>query len=139
MLRLFLCIILFSGNLWAQSSIQETVDTGFSNWSWSAFSLLVANSSEVSEGGELFTYNYVGPNYRLNFNERLAIKIPFLAQTAGYDDINPQCGTDQDMELADPFINYSNYNMQLPLVSRLVDTYWDGRVYVPVSKPSRCL
>lgn len=135
MRTLFLCFMLFSGNLFASSSIQETINTDYSPWSLSAFSLIIAEADQTQAGGSLFSYNYIGPNYRLNNNERLAFKLPFLMNTAGHDRFNGQCVQDQDAELADPFVNYSNYD--LVLLPGDIDVYWDGRVYLPLSKASR--
>lgn len=132
---LFLCIILFCGNLWAQTSVQETISTGYSPWSLSAFSLMSLESDQINSGGSLFSYNYIGPNYRLNFDERLSFKMPFLANSTGYDRFNDTCVQEQNMEIADPFFNYSNYN--LALLPGEIDVYWDGRVYLPLSKNSR--
>ena len=135
MRTIFLCIILFCGNLFAASSVQETIASTYSPWSFSAFSLLSVEGDQVDKGGSIFSYNYIGPNYRLNFDERLSFKVPFLMNTAGFDRYNDTCVQDQNAELADPFFNYSNYN--LVLLPGEIDTYWDGRVYLPLSKSSR--
>ncbi len=133
-LVLFLCFILFCGDVHSQS-VQENVNTRYSPWSITAFSLVSREFDQADQGGLLNSYNFVGPNYRINNNERIALKMAFNANSNGYDRFNGECYQGQDASFADPFLEYAQFN--LGLVPELFDIYWSGRVYFPVSKPSR--
>ncbi len=129
----FLCFVLCCGNVQAQSVV-DNVSSKYTPWSVSAFTLL-SQESDQAQGGLLNSYTYLGPNYRINQNERIALRAAFTANTAGYDRFNGRCRQDQGMELANPFLEYNNYNLGwLPGVA---DIFWSGRVYAPISKSSR--
>lgn len=131
---LFLCFIGFCGNVYSQS-VQETISTKYSPWSVNAFSLMSSELSQADQGGLLNSYNYVGPNYRLNSNERIAFKMAFNANTTGHDDFNGECVQDMDASFANPFLEYNNYG--LGLLPGFADMFWSARIYFPMSKSSR--
>ncbi len=136
MIRLmsFLCFILSCGYVHAQSVVDNISDK-YSPWSVSAFTLVSQETDQASQGGLLNSYTYLGPNYRLNQNERLALRAAFTVNSAGHDRFNGRCRQDQDMELADPFVEYNNYN--LGWLPGIADVFWSGRVYLPLSKSAR--
>ena len=131
---LLLCFIFFCGKAHGQT-IQENINTRYSPWDVSGFSLISSESDQMNNGGQLSSHTYVGPNYRLNNRERLALKVAFNANTAGYSRFGGECSSDQDMELANPFIEYNNYNVGL--LPGIADVFWSGRIYAPLAKSSR--
>ncbi len=131
---LFLCFISWCGNVGAQS-VTDNISDKYSPWSVSAFSLISQESDQSTRGGLLNSYNYFGPNYRLNSFERLAFRATFTANSNGYDRFNGECRVRQDAAISDPFFEYANYN--LGWLPGIADMFWSGRVYVPVSKSSR--
>lgn len=133
-LSIFLCFILFCGNVYSQS-VQENVNRNYSPWSITGFSLISRELDQVDRGGMLNSYNFVGPNYRINNNERIALKMAFNANSNGYDRFNGSCYQEQDASFGDPFIEYAQFN--LGIAPELFDLYWNGRLYLPVSAPTR--
>ncbi len=127
-------LILFFGGLVHAQSVVDNVSTKYTPWSVSGFTL-VAQESDQAQGGLINSYNYLGPNYRIDRNQRLALRAAFIANSAGHDRFNGRCRQDQDMALADPFIEYNNYN--LGWLPGIADIFWSGRIYVPLSKSSR--
>ena len=124
----------FSVSAFAQT-VQEQVSTKYSPWSLSGFSLISSESDQASNGGQLNSYNFVGPNYRLNFKERVAFKAAFNANTSGYSRFSGECYVEQDASFADSFFEYRNTN--LGWLPGIADIFWSGRVYVPTSKNSQ--
>lgn len=131
---LFLCFIFSCGKLYAQSVV-DNVSRKYSPWSVSAFTLVTQESDQSNEGGLVNSYSFIGPNYRLNNRERVALRVAFNANSNGYDRFNGQCVQSQDMALANPFVEYNNY--QLGLLPGIADVFWSGRVYLPLSQSSR--
>ncbi len=131
---IFLCFIFSCGYVQAQT-IQERVNTAYSPWDVSAFSLISSESDQIHSGGMLNSYNFIGPNYRIDREQRLALKMAFVANTNGYDRFNGTCGQTQNSEFADPFVEYNHYNVGL--LPGIADVFWSGRIFFPVSRSSR--
>lgn len=133
---LFIASTLILCSEWVRAqSVQETVNTAYSPWAVTAFSLVNSEADQANRGGGLFSYNYIGPNYRINERERIALKAAFTASTAGYSRFNGECNMDQEAAFDDPFLEYANFN--LGLLPGVADIFWSGRVYLPVSEASR--
>lgn len=132
-IAIFLCFIIYGGNVYSQSFV-DNVSSKYSPWSVSAFTLITQESDQMN-GGLLHNYTYIGPNYRLSPTERVALRGAVNSNTSGYDRFNGRCVQQQNMELADAFLEYNNYNLGwLPGIANI---YWSGRVYLPVSKSSQ--
>ncbi len=128
-------VLFFAPSVLFAQTVQENVNTRYSPWSLSAFSLLSSESDQIQRGGNLNSYNYIGPNYRLNSNERVAFKATFNANSAGYDRFNGHCRQVSNGSFEDPFFEYNNYS--LGWLPGIADVFWSGRIYLPLSSISR--
>jgi hypothetical protein len=135
-MKLLITTIILWGSWSAHGqSVIETVNTAYSPWAITAFSLITTEMDQANNGGSLFSYNYIGPNYRINHNERVAFKMAFNANSNGFDRFNGNCIQEQNAAFEDAFIEYNNFN--LGLLPGIANIFWSGRVYVPVSQNSR--
>ncbi|MEM7646794.1 MAG: hypothetical protein AAF203_07795, partial [Pseudomonadota bacterium] len=130
----FFLSLFVSSVVWAQT-VQENINTSYSPWSVSAFSLITSELDQANDGGMLNSYNFIGPNYRLTPTERIALKAAFNANSTGHDRFNGDCTQQQDAEIANPFLEYRNTN--LGFLPGIADMFWYGRIYIPISKSSR--
>lgn len=131
-----LFVVLWGGISLANISVQEKISAGRSPWSFSYFGLY---STEVEAqdqgGGRLSTYNYFTASYRLEGDRKVAMRIPFTYNSAGYDEFNGDKNNEQEWLLQDFIFSIVDYN--LILLPFDIGVYWEGRVYAPTSKFSR--
>jgi hypothetical protein len=117
------------------SSVETNLLNYYSNWSFSAFSLATASGKDSQDGGgSLFTFNYVSAHYRLDYNTRLAFRVPFTYRTAGFDDFNGNENQPQQLKIDDLIIDYTNFN--LGLLPGEISVYWNLRTSLPTSSVS---
>lgn len=132
----FVLGLLISTAARAQVSVLETQSHARSPWSYGFFSLASTELDQQDQGGgSLSTYNYLTVANRLDWGHRLALRLPFTYQTAGYDQFNGRADQSQQMGLQDIFVSLTAYH--LALLPWDVGVYWEGRVYAPTSKFSR--
>lgn len=91
-------------------------------------------------GGRPTSYNFVTFNYRLQgFGEKIVFRLPYMVNGAGFDQFGDNDPTYHRSEVAldDPIIGYVNSNM--PLMPFDIDTYFESRFYIPLSRQSQQL
>lgn len=117
-------------------SIQEKQSSSHSPWSFSYFGLYSQEFDSIDKGGgRLSSYNYITSSYRLDGDNKVAFRLPFSINSAGFDDFNGNANQEQEALLQDFIISYTDYNLiLLPLD---IGVYWEARWYLPTSKFSR--
>ena len=138
-MRLFLLflILFYVRSSWASFSVQEVQRSGgYSPWSLSFFSLASTVQEENDKGGgRMSSYNYFSTNYRLFGGRKIAFRLPFTYATAGYDSFHGERLQKSEIQLQDPFLSYTIYN--LVLLPFDIGVFWEGRIYAPVSRMSQ--
>jgi hypothetical protein len=87
------------------------------------------------DGGRLSTYSYLTLATYLNYDYRLAFRLPFQYNTAGTSRFDGSTPQNADLFLQDVIIGLQNYNLlYLPWDLAL---YWEGRMYLPTSENSQ--
>ncbi|MCB0377732.1 MAG: hypothetical protein KDD33_04505 [Bdellovibrionales bacterium] len=129
-------ILAFTGSASASMFVQDSLNLRKTPWSFTGFSIASLEPDQLSDGGgRLQSYNYASINYRLSMRDRVSLRLPFNYNTAGYDRFNGECVQNQEWAVGDPIIGYTNYN--LVLLPGEIDTFWNGRIYLPVSNTSQ--
>lgn len=81
----------------------------FSQFRYSYFSIGGMTARQIDEGGGSYSaYNYIGVNYKLNENSKLALRIPFYFNTAGFNKYGDN--VKQEFELADVVLAATFYD-----------------------------
>lgn len=94
----------------AQEELNMFADGGFSSLRYSYFSIGGLTADQIDKGGASFSnYNYIGINYKLDSDRRLALRIPFYFNTAGFDKYGKS--VEQNIELADVVLAATFYDL----------------------------
>ena len=133
---IILSLILFSGSVKANVSVQEKISTGYSPWSTSYFGLFNSELKSQEEGGaRLSSYNYFSLSYKTSGDRKFSFRVPFTFNSAGFDEFNGNKNNEQEMLLQDLILSFTDYN--LILLPWDIGVYWEGRIYLPTSQQSK--
>ncbi len=134
------CLLFFAFHAHAQFSIVET-DSGNRlrvlgrDFNLNFFSFAGIETDKFSnEGGRISTYNYLTfATYWSNY--RFSMRLPFQYSTAGTDRFNKSRVNNQELFLQDVIVGMQKYDpVFLPWD---IESYWEGRVYLPTSRHSK--
>lgn len=137
MKAIFLLIfIVITSKSFAQFSQVDVQRYDYSPWSSTFFSLY-SNELGATEkgGGRSILYSYPSVNYRIDSDRRLSLRLPFLYETAGFDQYNGNEFQDSKISLQDPFLSFNNYSVALLPLD--IGLNWEGRIYLPLSENSK--
>jgi len=130
---LFLFSFLAAGFAHAVTSETEVMSFDRS-WQMSFFSLASEESDSVQRGGaRTSAYNYVSVNFKVDDNSQFAVRLPFMYQTAGFDDYDGDKIQGQSLSYNDPLIDYTVPSTLLP---GEIEVYSRARFEIPLSKSS---
>lgn len=107
----------------------------WSPWSLSGFSLLSVDADSTSSFSQtpIFTYNYVGLNYKLASGQKISVRPAFIYQSSGVDSRGRTVTSSFKMD--DTYLNLADYNAALlPGNIGLSAQY---RAYLPTSERSQ--
>ena len=104
-----------------------------SPWNLSYFGLYSVETKAFDyPNPSLFTYNYIGVNYRISKDTKLSLRIAFLHTFAGNDDRGQE--VKQDTALSDAHIAYSDYDL---FTLGPIDVGASFKFYFPTSETSQ--
>jgi hypothetical protein len=112
----------------------DNTTRSYSPWAVTFFSLASMDQTLLKENNpQVFTYNYFGVNYRLNFNEQVSFRPAFLYKSAGTNSFGDHEGG--GVEIHDAYFQYANFNlMRLPFNIGSIGQF---RWYFPTGEGSK--
>lgn len=113
---------------------QDTLNQGRSPFSYNFFNWTTVNAKNYRDGdGQFSSYNFVGIDYRLNYDSKVSFRPIFFLSSAGKNFFGDQ--VESDIALGDAYFQYSHYN--IALLPGDIGVIGMGRVYVPLSDASK--
>ena len=115
------------------SALETSIDSDRSYW-FNAFSLASVESSSTQDGGAMISsYNYLSINTSTSYGTHWALRLPFLYNTAGFNDFDGDEVQPQGVNGADVLIDYTVSSTLLPGDIEVFSRY---RIEIPTSKYS---
>ena len=115
------------------SALETSVDSDRSYWV-NAFSLSSVESSAMQDGGaQISSYNYISINTSTNYGSHWALRLPFLYNSAGFNDFDGDEPQTQGVSGADVLVDYTVSSTLLPGDIEVFSRY---RLELPTSKYS---
>jgi hypothetical protein len=129
-------LLAISTPVWAQTSaVETTLLNNDSKWSFSGFTMASVKGQDSQDGGGgWFAYNYISAHYRLDYDTRLAFRVPFTYQSAGFTKFNGNDNQAQELKFDDLIIDYTNFNVTL--LPGEISVYYNLRTSLPTSHTS---
>nr|BFD63371.1 hypothetical protein BdHM001_20520 [Bdellovibrio sp. HM001]BFD67257.1 hypothetical protein HAGR004_22790 [Bdellovibrio sp. HAGR004] len=116
-----------------ESMVMSVGDSLRRNWNFTLFSVVsqanMKPGKTQTDGRSQESYTYISANYKINADQKLSVRVPFLFNTAGQNAYGDQ--VKQDAELSDIHIAYANYD--LGYIGD-VDLAGNAKLYLPTSK-----
>lgn len=113
---------------------QDTMSRKKSPFSYSYFNWATVNSRDYRNGdGQFSFYNFVGVDYRLNYESKISFRPVFFLSSAGKNFFGEDVGS--EVALGDPYLQYSHYG--IALFPGDIGLFGAFRLYVPLSDASK--
>ncbi|MCB0361422.1 MAG: hypothetical protein KDD35_01785 [Bdellovibrionales bacterium] len=115
-------------------SEQDTLSRKKSPFSFNFFNWTTVDAQAYRQGDARFSsYNFIGIDYRLNYDSKLSFRPVFFLSSSGKNFFGEQ--VDSEIDLGDPYLQYSHYN--LALLPGDVGLFGAFRLFLPMSKYSK--
>lgn len=113
---------------------QDTMSRTKSPFSYSYFNWATVNSRDYRNGdGQFSFYNFVGVDYRLNYESKISFRPVFFLSSAGKNFFGEDVGS--EIAIGDPYIQYSHYD--IALFPGDIGLFGAFRLYIPLSEASK--
>lgn len=113
---------------------QDTMSRKKSPFSYSYFNWATVNSRDYRNGdGQFSFYNFVGVDYRLNYESKISFRPVFFLSSAGRNFFGEDVGS--EIAIGDPYFQYSHYD--IALLPGDIGLFGAFRLYVPLSDASK--
>lgn len=127
-------LICFKSHGQGANSFDIPTDSDARFW-FSGFSLASSElKAQQDGGGQVSAYNYLSINYANNDRSHWSLRLPFIYNTAGFNDFNGDQNQKQGLNLADVLIDYSMHSTLLPW--EIEAAFFRFRLETPTSKYS---
>ncbi len=135
-INLLFAVLLFvtATPCWASVSAVEVSIDGDARYWVSAFSLTSVEADAAQDGGAQFSaYNYLSINYALENGRHWALRLPFIYNSAGFNNFDGDEFQKQQLDLADVLLDYTISSTLLPGEIEVFSRY---RLELPTSRYS---
>lgn len=119
---------------WASPSVVEVSLDGDTRYWFSAFSLASVEADAAQDGGSQWSaYNYLSINYAVENGRHWSLRLPFIYESAGYNNFDGNEFQKQQLNLADVLLDYTISSALLPGEIEIFSRY---RLELPTSRYS---
>jgi hypothetical protein len=115
------------------SALETSIDSDRNFW-FNAFSLASMESSSAQDGGAMISsYNYLSINTSTSYGTHWALRLPFIYNTAGFNEFDGDDVQPQGVNGADVLVDYT---VSATLLPGDIEVFTRYRLEIPTSKYS---